>query len=118
MVHGIVRQSRGFIRIESAAGEGTCVCIRLPLAEQAGEVTQRPQSAGKAREKVCTILLAEDEPAVRRFLTTQLSRQGYAVLGAENGRVGVELAEQFKGPIDLVVSDVLMLRVPPLLIQF
>jgi len=108
MVYGIVRQSRGSIGIESAAGEGTCVRIRLPLAVQAGEGTQRPQAEGITRTKGCTILLAEDEPAVRRFLTTQLSRQGYAVLAAENGRLGVELAEQFEGPIDLVVSDVLM----------
>lgn len=111
MVYGVVRQSRGFIGIESNVGAGTSVRILLPLAEdgsQQGEVRQRALDEGNARAKGCTILLAEDEPAVRRFLTTMLSRQGYAVLEAENGRVGLDLATQFDGPIDLVVSDVLM----------
>lgn len=109
MVYGIVRQSRGFVDIASAVGRGTRVRILLPLAESPRAANSEststqvlPQTRGR------TILLAEDEPAVRRFLTTVLSRGGHAVLEAENGRVGVELAQQFDGPIDLIVSDVLM----------
>lgn len=115
MVYGIVRQSKGFIDVESELGTGTLVRLLLPLAEEtpvpilppatpSDESTEGPS----AERKRLTILLAEDEPSVRRFLRTILSRDGHAVLEAENGRIGAELAAQFDGPIDLVVSDVLM----------
>jgi signal transduction histidine kinase/ActR/RegA family two-component response regulator len=109
MVYGIVRQSRGMIDIDSTPNKGTSVRILLPLAEATADAKSDPASApNPVPARGHTILLAEDEPAVRRFLATVLSRAGHAVLEAENGRVGVELARQFGGPIDLVVSDVLM----------
>ena len=109
MVYGIVRQSKGFIDIDSTLGQGTTVRILLPLAKARPAHTDvESTAASSAESRGRTILLAEDEPAVRRFLLTVLSRAGHAVLEAENGRIGVELARQFDGTIDLIVSDVLM----------
>jgi signal transduction histidine kinase/CheY-like chemotaxis protein len=115
MVYGIVRQSHGFIDVESELGQGTLVRLLLPIAEEVSAVespradaTNERTAAASLESKRLTILLAEDEPSVRLFLRTILSRQGHAVLEAANGRIGVEVAAHFDGPIDLVVSDVLM----------
>jgi len=115
MVYGIVRQSKGFVDVESEPGKGTLVRLLLPVAEEVpaveaprADATAEQTEAGSPAQKRLTILLAEDEPSVRLFLRTILSRQGHAVIEAANGRIGVELAAQFDGPIDLVVSDVLM----------
>jgi two-component system cell cycle sensor histidine kinase/response regulator CckA len=112
MVYGIVRQSQGFIDVESHLGEGTNVRLLLPLVEAAADTGDGTEVAAgdalPARAKGCTILLAEDEPTVRRILRNILTREGHAILEAENGRIGVDLATQFDGAIDLVVSDVLM----------
>ena len=106
-VYGIVRQSEGHIQVESRVGTGTTFRIFLPRqAEQAldpVEVMKREILRGTE-----TLLVVEDEPAVRRMTVDSLKRQGYEVHEAGNGRMALELALQLGGRIDLVVSDVVM----------
>lgn len=113
-VYGIVKQTGGYIFAFSTVGKGTTFRIYLPryfesAAEEAAkkaeasEETAAPDLTGKG-----TILLVEDEDAVRTFAVRALQTRGYEVLEAESGDVALELVDSHDGPIDLVVSDVVM----------
>ena len=106
-VHGIVKQSGGHIAVDSAPGRGTIFTIYLPRVDEAVEPARRgaPELLAGGSE---TILLVEDEPAVREALRRVLAAQGYRVLLATNGKQGLELAERFDGPIHLLLTDVVM----------
>ena len=105
--YGIVKQSGGQIRVESAPGKGTTFHIYLPrqaeatLPVQQAKVSTRPQAAG-------TILLVEDEPMVREVEVQILRHQGYTVVEAENGIEALQLMAAYPGTIDLLVTDVVM----------
>ncbi len=110
-VYGIVRQSGGRIRVTSAPGEGSTFQIYLPSV--AGQPESEPDVHSIAglplgRE---TVLLVEDEPVVLAFVDQFLTRQGYTVLVASDGREALEVAGGFEGKIDLLLSDVVMPRV-------
>jgi PAS domain S-box-containing protein len=106
-VYGIVRQSGGFIWAYSEPGHGTAFKIYLPLLQAAA--SQRGRMAAPAiqggRE---TVLLAEDDDAVRDVLARSLREYGYAVLEARDGHQALELALAAPAPPDLVVADVVM----------
>jgi signal transduction histidine kinase/ActR/RegA family two-component response regulator len=106
-VYGIVTQSGGRIRVDSAPGEGTTVSIILPIAEveATDAATAPPESAPRGSE---TLLVVEDEEAVRQLMAVILRSQGYHVLLARSGEEGIELARRVDGAIDLVVTDVVM----------
>ena len=112
-VYGIIKQTGGFIYCDSEVGKGTTFRIYLPKAEPEPEQEALP-AADAARPKAAdltgqgTILLVEDEEAVRRFAERALMQRGYKVLVATNGAHGLEVAQQHDGPIDLVLSDVVM----------
>jgi two-component system cell cycle sensor histidine kinase/response regulator CckA len=110
MVHGIVRQSHGFVDVESARGIGTTMRLLFPVAtEGAAPRAQEPAPAAHApASSNQTILVAEDETAVRRLIRTLLHREGYTILEAANGREALEIVASYQGPIHLVVSDVMM----------
>ncbi|MEK0430374.1 MAG: hypothetical protein RL139_178 [Gemmatimonadota bacterium] len=109
MVHGIVRQSHGFIDVESAHGRGTVMRIFLPVVgAPAPEAAERPVRTTPTGDTPQTILVAEDEAAVRRLIRTLLHREGYTILEAANGREALEVIARHPGPIHLVVSDVVM----------
>ena len=110
-VYGIVRQSRGFLGVQSQPGKGTQFEIFLP--REMGEVeappprpaeSSRPPS-GRPNE---TVLVVEDERQVRNLLSSQLSAEGYTVLAAADGREALALGERHAGQIDLLLSDVVM----------
>jgi signal transduction histidine kinase len=107
-VYGIVRQSGGHIEMDSELGRGTVVDVYLPV------VAERPappaESAGtlEARPGVETVLVVEDEEALRHFVRAGLEHHGYAVLEAANGQEAVAICERHPGRIDLVISDVVM----------
>jgi PAS domain S-box-containing protein len=107
-VFGIVEQSAGHIELESEPGRGTRFDIDLPsVAEEAA----RPESAATAPLPSTgseTILLVEDEPSVRRLARLALEGRGYKVLGAEDGLTALSLAERHRGPIDLLITDLVM----------
>jgi two-component system, cell cycle sensor histidine kinase and response regulator CckA len=118
-VYGIVKQTGGFIYLESAMGQGTTFRILLPrhvpLAEEtapaaADEATPARKSAAKPADDTGqgTVLLVEDEEGLRGLNARGLTSRGYTVLQAANGFEAVEAFDSHFGKIDLVVSDVVM----------
>ena len=107
-VYGIVKQNGGFIYVDSSPGSGTTVRIYLPPASgplPAPEVPTPPAAAGAGSE---TVLLVEDEAAVRQFARRALEASGYCVLPAADGAEALALAEQHPGPIHVLLTDVVM----------
>jgi len=108
-VYGIVKQSGGFIDVRSEVGNGTCFHIYLP--RHAGEVAaaQGTDPAAPARDVTGqdTILLVEDEEAVRSFAARALRMRGYEVLEASGGDEALEIV-QSGAEIHLIVTDVVM----------
>jgi PAS domain S-box-containing protein len=108
-VYGIVQQSGGDIRVRSEPGRGTSFQIYLPCARAsvlpAADDTRAPLPAAAASE---TILLVEDEPAVRRLGRRILERGGYAVVEAGSAAAALDLADRHPGPIHLLLTDVVM----------
>ncbi len=107
-VYGIVKQNSGFIWVYSEPGMGTTFKIYLPRARQAKLVLQSTPSAEGCPRGCETLLLAEDEAAVRQSTREFLSMNGYVVLEAKNGTEALALAKSYKGNIDLLIADVVM----------
>jgi len=105
VVYGIVKQSGGHIDVETGPGVGTTFRICLPRVADP-EPPRPPVEAGPPRRE--TVLLAEDEDAVRALARQVLGSGGYAVLEACDGAEALRLAERHPGRIDLLVSDVVM----------
>ena len=111
MVYGIVKQTEGYVFCESEVGRGTTFTILLPrhVATEADEPVKVSTAAPVADSTGhATILLVEDEEAVRAFGARALRTRGYTVLEAASGVEALEVAEENAGAIDLIVSDVVM----------
>ncbi len=110
MVYGIIRQTGGFVHAESAVGTGTTFHIYIPHHREAVAPAPAPASAPQARDLSGngTILLVEDEDAVRKFAARALRNKGYMVLDCASGEVALETLRRHDGEIDLVISDVVM----------
>ena len=112
MVYGIIKQTGGFIFCESEVGKGTT--FRIFLLRHIPAVTAEPvaqdetKSAARDLTGRGTILLVEDEEAVRSFGARALASRGYSVLEASSGVDALEVVEAKGGAIDLIVSDVVM----------
>lgn len=108
MVYGIVKQSGGNIFVQSEPGQGTAFHIYLPRAME--NVTQIVRAAPTTdlHGKKGTILLVEDEDAVRAMANKTLEQSGYIVLTASHGAEALAMSGDFKGRIDLLVTDVVM----------
>ncbi len=107
-VHGIIHQSGGHVSVDSAAGTGTTFTILLPAVAQAGP-TRSSQPAGRSMPRGTeTILIAEDEAAVRHAAAAILERLGYTVIQAASGAEALEKARRHTGPIHLLLSDLVM----------
>jgi len=106
-VYGIVKQSGGYVMVQSEQQRGTTFHIYLPRVEAVAEnhAAPVPPAAVGGTE---TILLVEDEESVRQLVRDTLAAKGYQVLEAENGEAGMALAVEHKGAIDLVITDVVM----------
>jgi signal transduction histidine kinase/ActR/RegA family two-component response regulator len=107
MVYGFVRQSHGFVRIESSVGEGTNVEMYLPrhLGQAAEDDVGASAGGGHHDGTGQAVLVVEDELIVRRLVVEVLEDVGYRVLEAEDGPSGLAILESNEG-IDLLVSDV------------
>jgi CheY-like chemotaxis protein len=106
-VYGIITQASGDVQICSEPGEGTTVTVLLPSTGQ--EVRARPdpaQAAGHGAGE--TVLVVEDEPAMREVTRRILTRGGYHVLTAASGREAIEIATSTGGDIDVLLTDVVM----------
>jgi PAS domain S-box-containing protein len=102
-VYGLVQQAGGHIEVESQPGAGTTFAVGLPAAET-GEATPEPS----AFVQPPTVLLVEDEPALRELAAMILEGEGYLVIQASDGGDAVNVAERYRGPIDLLLTDVVM----------
>lgn len=107
-VYGIIKQSGGFIWVYSEPGEGSVFKIYLPEEVDAGEANSEPEIVSAPPSGSETILLVEDEEAVRRMAARVLASKGYTVLEAGNGADAIDLVRRRPGTIDLVVTDVIM----------
>lgn len=106
-VYGLVKQSNGFVEVESAPGCGTRMTIFLPQYQGKESAGDRA-SNGASKNGKATILLVEDDRAVRDVTARLLQQTGYAVLTAENGDEAIQCIKQHKGTIDLMISDMVM----------
>jgi PAS domain S-box-containing protein len=107
-VYGVVRQSGGHIWVYSEPGHGTTFKIYLPLA---GQTARSKQSAGSPAESLRgseTVLLVEDEEALRGLTRSLLENNGYTVLEAELPESATEIAHQHSGTIHLLLTDMVM----------
>jgi CheY-like chemotaxis protein len=111
MVYGFVQQSGGSIWVYSEPGEGSTFKIYLPQVIGSAPVVSQPLrtvAAAIGAEEGLTVLIVEDEAAVRRVARRTLADRGFTVLEAANGREALELAAGHEGPIDLVLTDMVM----------
>jgi two-component system, cell cycle sensor histidine kinase and response regulator CckA len=109
-VQGIVRQSGGGIAVRSGEGLGSTFVVYLPRATE--ELATAPPVAEPAARMVQleTVLVVDDEDDVRRLLVDVLRLGAYVVLEARDGEHALEIAQRHGGPIDLLVSDIVMPR--------
>ncbi|AMV25727.1 Blue-light-activated protein [Gemmata sp. SH-PL17] len=106
VVHGAVKQSGGHISVASEVGVGTTFTLLFPAVTEAPEqVPDAPPAPARGTE---TILLVEDEDAVRSITRLSLAGQGYKVVAVGSGAEALRAAERGTGPIDLLVTDVVM----------
>jgi hypothetical protein len=106
-VYGIITQARGHVRVYSEPGIGTTFTILLPATGHDAVPARAPASAsgGGTGE---TVLVVEDEPAMREVTRRILSRGGYQVITAANGREAIQVATNHDGGIDVLVTDIVM----------
>jgi PAS domain S-box-containing protein len=107
-VYGIVKQSGGYVIVQSEVGRGTTFQIYLPRVEAPAEAHGAAPILRTAAGGSETILLVEDEESVRQLVRETLQAKGYRVLEAENGQSGLTAAAAHNGTIDLVITDVVM----------
>ncbi|MCZ7647521.1 MAG: response regulator [Planctomycetota bacterium] len=105
--YGVLRQNRGLIAVESAAGEGTTFRLYVPAT---GSARERPatQTILPRGVRHATLMLVEDDEGVRRMAARALLEAGYEVFEAKNGQHALEVLARFTGALDLLITDVVM----------
>jgi CheY-like chemotaxis protein len=110
MVYGFVRQSGGHIEVHSEPGRGTTFKVYLPREHQGAATSRSTVSVLEVPRGSETVLLVEDEQAVRKLSRFVLESSGYMVLEASGGPDALAIAQSHAGAIDLLVTDVVMPR--------
>ena len=107
-VYGIVKQHGGYVGIESAAGTGTAVTIYLARVAASADSVAATESAAPLVAASGTVLVVEDEGELRELTTEVLGMAGYSILSAGSPREALDVARRHQGPIDLLLTDVVM----------
>jgi signal transduction histidine kinase/ActR/RegA family two-component response regulator len=107
-VYGIIRQSGGTVRVHSEPGEGTRVSVFLPRCAKQTEAIAAGTTCPLGSDGAETVLLVEDEAAVRALVREVLEMNGYVVLEAADGKAAMKLATRTRHHIDLLLTDVVM----------
>jgi two-component system cell cycle sensor histidine kinase/response regulator CckA len=105
--YGIIQENGGDLRVDSVPARGTTFYIELPVTEATPEDRELPD-AKRAPLGTETILLVEDEDPVRRVLETMLKRHGYQVLASASSKDALAAAEQHRGEIHLLITDIML----------
>jgi len=108
-VYGVIKQSGGYVLVESELGKGTTFEVYLPRVGSTGEVAKEPRPSAKLIKKhQATVLLVEDEPSLRKLTRDVLRETGYTVFEAADAFQALEIAKQSEIDIDLLLTDVIM----------
>ncbi len=108
MVHNTISQHQGQIVIESEQNRGTDVSIYLPIPEEAEQQQEAAQQSPETPRFTCSILLADDNPAIIETLGSGLESFGHRIITAQNGQELIEQYQQAAEEIDLIISDLEM----------
>jgi two-component system cell cycle sensor histidine kinase/response regulator CckA len=108
MVYGTVKQSGGFIFVDSEVGRGTTFRMYFPPAVTPAPAPALLSSTASDRQGHETLLIAEDEPSVRNFVASALRHDGYRLLIASSAEEALTVAGGHDGPIDLLLTDAMM----------
>jgi two-component system, cell cycle sensor histidine kinase and response regulator CckA len=107
-VYGVVKQSGGYIWVESEPGKGAKFEIYLPRVNEQVEQPAPPQPSMAVPSGRETVLIVEDEPAVRELAAEFLRSAGYSILSAQDGNEALAIAKNFSAPIHILLTDVVM----------
>ncbi|MGH7338755.1 MAG: ATP-binding protein, partial [Myxococcota bacterium] len=102
-VHGIVEQTGGHVEVDSIVGKGTIFRVHLPVTEGCSRMIEDPVDASQLRG-IETVLLVEDEAALRAVMRRMLTNLGYTVLEARHGADAARISGKHDGPIDLLIT--------------
>ena len=107
-VYGIVKQSGGYVWVESEVGHGSTFKIYLPKVDCPAEPVKGARVETRAADGAETVLIVEDEEGVRTLVRDYLQTRGYNMLQASNGDEAIRVARECAGNIDLLITDVIM----------
>jgi len=107
-VYGIVKQNKGYVWVYSEPGKGTTLKVYLPAASEEKERVSKKGKVSEISGGTETVLVVEDNDAVRETAVKTLEKYGYSILEASSGEEAAELSKGFEGPIHLLLTDVIL----------
>lgn len=109
-IYGIVKQSNGYIWVDSVVKKGTSFSIYLPVTEKLADISDHdpPERFEHLSGGYETILVVEDNPSVRNLIKSMLKGLGYNVLSAHDGEMAIQIVNSYKNTIHLLLTDIIM----------